>query len=188
MGYRSDIKVICQAKAAAEFRKVNKKYDLFTETEGENGEFLFEADYVKWYENSDEYPDVAAYMEVINKYTAMYKGAPSGCGFLYYRRGEDSDDIDYWDNGGVKASVEIVIQVVGFTKKKPKPPTPKVGKEFVCTKTFTHENLGRMLTKGKIYVCSKQEKNGDFQMTGKTVKGGCCCDKEFFKTHFAEKP
>ena len=122
MGYRSDIKIIAGKKAAAEFRKVNKKYGLFTETDGENGEWLFEAEYLKWYEISDEYPDVAAYMEVVNKYTAMkLKGAPAGCGFLYYRQGEDSGDIDSWDNGGVNAYVATDIQVVGFTKKVPKP-------------------------------------------------------------------
>jgi len=78
--------------------------------------------------------------------------------------------------------------VDGFTPKPkpPKPATPKVGKEFRCSKSFTHANLGPMLRKGKIYVCSKKETNGNYQMVAKKGMGGCCCDTAFFKTHFTD--
>ena len=185
MGYRSDIKIIAGKKAAAEFRKVNKKYDLFTETEGENGEWLFEADYLKWYEDDADYPDVAAYMEVVDKYVDDFKAGKNGGGMVYVRSGETDDDFEWRSNDGTTGSLYRTIAVEGFTPKPPPPPKPKVGKEFRCSKSFTHPNLGRMLSKGKIYVCDKSEAKGTYQMTAKNGVG-CCVDTAFFKTHFEE--
>ena len=69
MGYRSDIKIIAGKNAAKELLRVNNKYNLLTFTEGENDLWLFEADYVKWYEDDpDNFPDVAAVMKVVEKY------------------------------------------------------------------------------------------------------------------------
>ena len=182
MGYRSEVKIIAQANAAKALREVNKKWGYLTETEGTNGEWLFECDWIKWYEEDE---DIAAYMAVIE---AFADKTGEGNGIDYMRLGEDSTDVEHLSNYTTTATLCSGIVVDGFTPKPkpPKPATPKVGKEFLCCKSFTHENLGPMLRKGKIYVCSKQEKNGNYQMTAKKGMGGCCCDTAFFKTHFTD--
>lgn len=125
MGYRSDVKIIAGKNAAKELLKVNAKHSLMTVTEGENNEWLFEAEYLKWY---DEYEDVQAYMAVVNKYAEL-NGKDDGICFL--RQGEDDSDTEYISNGVCDGYVTTGIEVEGFTPKSPKDTVPPKGKCFV---------------------------------------------------------
>ena len=125
MGYRSDVKIVAGKNAAKELREVNKKYEYLTETEGENGEWLFECDWIKWYDDEE---DIAAYMDVVNKYMGM-EGEDNGIDFM--RLGEDSEDVEKYSNYSTVASLCSGIVVDSFTKKepKPKPKKPKSAKK-----------------------------------------------------------
>lgn len=114
MAYRSEVKIVAGKNAAKELRKVNKKYDYFTETKGDNGEWLFECNWIKWYEDEE---DVAAYMDVVNKYMGM-EGADNGINFM--RIGEDSEDVEKCSNYSTVASLYSGIVVDSFAKKEPK--------------------------------------------------------------------
>ena len=91
MGYRSEVKIIAGKNAAAELLKVNKKHELFIVTPGEHDETLFEADWLKWYEEEE---DVAEYVAVIDKYLGLSSNDPAD-GIDFYRLGEDSEDVDH---------------------------------------------------------------------------------------------
>lgn len=145
MGYRSDIKIIAGKNAAKELLRVNNKYNLLTFTEGENDLWLFEADYVKWYEDDpDNFPDVAAVMKVVDKYRTK-SGKENG--ICYYRNGESDDDSETISNGELSAYVCSGIMVDGFTPKKPADTTPPKGKRFI-ERTVTYKAL---VTKKVIY-------------------------------------
>lgn len=64
--------------------------------------------------------------------------------------------------------------------------TPTVNSAiYRCLHTFTHPNLGRLLTKGKLYVCTSFDKKHDIiQMTGCNGKGGACCSQDWFSYYF----
>lgn len=128
MGYRSDVKIIAGKNAAKELLEVNAKHSLMTVTEGENDEWLFEAEYLKWY---DEYKDVQAYMDVVHKYAEL-NGKDDGICFL--RQGEDDSDTEYISNGVCDGYVRTEIEANDFTPKSPKDTVPPKGKRFV-TKT-----------------------------------------------------
>lgn len=56
---------------------------------------------------------------------------------------------------------------------------------YRCLHTFTHPNIGRLLTKDKLYVCTDYNPQNDIiQMTGYNVKGGACCSQERFEYYF----
>lgn len=56
---------------------------------------------------------------------------------------------------------------------------------YRCLHTFTHPNIGRLLTKGKLYVCTKFDPNNDIiQMIGYNGKGGACCSLDRFNYYF----
>lgn len=61
---------------------------------------------------------------------------------------------------------------------------PVVGKTYRCTRTFTHENLGRMLTKGKLYECVEAKLPNSIRMHSE--HGGIYCDLAFFVLHFED--
>lgn len=128
MGYRSDIKIIAGKNAAKELLEVNAKYKLLTVTEGEHDEWLFEAEYLKWYDN---YEDVQAYMNVVHKYVEL-NGKDDGICFL--RQGEDDSDTEYISNGICDGYVSTVIDVNDFTPKSPKDTTPSKSMRFVTKK------------------------------------------------------
>lgn len=61
----------------------------------------------------------------------------------------------------------------------------EVGKSYLCTKSFTHPNLGRMFRKGTHYVCAHiDHEYGLYRMNGKNG-GSICCDEDFINSHFA---
>ena len=56
---------------------------------------------------------------------------------------------------------------------------------YRCLHTFTHPNIGRLLTKGKLYVCIEYDPQNDIsQMKGYNSKGGACCSQERFEYYF----
>jgi hypothetical protein len=56
---------------------------------------------------------------------------------------------------------------------------------YRCLHTFTHPNIGRLLTKGKLYVCTKFDPNNDIvMMEGYNGKGGACCSLDRFNYYF----
>lgn len=62
---------------------------------------------------------------------------------------------------------------------------PTVSFIYRCTHSYTHPNLGRMLTKGNLYSCKSVNKDKDLiQMVGKS--NGVACDIDFFDKHFEE--
>lgn len=141
MGYRSDVKIIAGKNAAKELLEVNAKHSLMTVTEGEHDEWLFEAEYLKWY---DEYEDVQAYMDVVHKYAEL-NGKDDGICFL--RQGEDDSDTEYISNGVCDGYVSTGIEANGFTPKSPKDTVPPKGKRFV-TKTV---KLKAVVTKELVF-------------------------------------
>lgn len=63
-------------------------------------------------------------------------------------------------------------------------PSPTVNFVYRCTHSFTHPNLGRMLTKGNLYIVTDINTHGTIQVSGKS--NGCACDEDFFHKHFEE--
>jgi hypothetical protein len=121
MGYRSEVKIIAGKNAAAELLKVNKKHELFIVTPGEHDETLFEADWLKWYEEEE---DVAEYVAVIDKYIGKSSADPAdgdpADGIDFYRIGEDSSDVDHQSTYSTYATLDLAIVANGFVPK-PKP-------------------------------------------------------------------
>ena len=154
MGYRSNIKILAGEKVAKELIKVNTKYDVFEFTEGENGEYLFEADYLKWYEDDpDNFPDVAAFMKVVNKYLAKSSGHENG--IQYLRDGEEDGDMENLSNGLLHGYLTTSVVAEGFTPKKPVDTTPPAGKKFVKIR----RDYQATVTREYIYEVPKRVKN-----------------------------
>ena len=62
---------------------------------------------------------------------------------------------------------------------------PTVNFIYRCTHSYTHPNLGKMLTKGNLYTCKSVDKDKDIiQMVGKS--NGAACNIDFFDKHFEE--
>lgn len=121
MGYRSEVKIIAGKNAAAELLEVNKKHEYFTVTPGERDETLFEADWIKWYEDEE---DIAEYVAVIDKYLGMMsKDRENGIDF--YRIGEDSSDVDHQSTYSTYATLDQAIVATGFTPKTEAPKKQK---------------------------------------------------------------
>jgi hypothetical protein len=117
MGYRSDIKILAGKNPAKELHEINVKHQIFTETPGKGGVTLFVGEWLKWYEDDDLFPEVDAVMEVVDKYEDIQTGNRED-GIDYYRLGEDSEDIDHRSNYTLTESLEVGINVVGFTPEK----------------------------------------------------------------------
>lgn len=117
MGYRSDIKILAGKNPAKELHEINEKYQIFTETPGKDGITLFVGEWLKWYEGEDGYEEVDETMAVVDKYADTATGNAED-GIDYYRLGEDSEDIDHRSNYTLPASLEVGINVVGFTPEE----------------------------------------------------------------------
>ena len=63
---------------------------------------------------------------------------------------------------------------------------PKLNKKYRCTHSFTHPNLGRMLRKGKLYVCKDIKSNADLITMSGMYGDGVNCSQQFFNDHFEE--
>ena len=118
MGYRSEVKIVAGRKAADEIRKIMSEQSTQLEEIGTNdkGETLFVADWAKWYENDDEFPDVNDIMTVVDKYVyeiPRHQVNPLHIdqGMEYCRVGEDDSDTDYRSNGAGGGYLSIGIKV-----------------------------------------------------------------------------
>lgn len=112
MGYRSTVKIIAGKNAAAELIEVNKKHEYFTVTPGSHDETLFEADWIKWY---DEDEDIAEYVAVIDKYLDLGSDDRAD-GIDFYRLGEDSEDVEHRSTYSTYATLDMEIVVSNFEK------------------------------------------------------------------------
>lgn len=71
------------------------------------------------------------------------------------------------------------------SNEQPHLPYPTINYVFRCTHSYTHPNLGRMLTKGNLYLVKSIDYEHDIiQMVGRT--SGCACCSEFFHSNFEE--
>lgn len=126
MGYRSEVKIVAGKKAAAEIRDIIKKFDGSPLTEvgtNKRGDTLFVADWVKWYEDEpNDFPDVAAVMEVVEKYEGIY-GDDTGkdTAIEYCRVGESDNDTDYRANGDSYGYLSVGVRCDQEDGFKPKP-------------------------------------------------------------------
>jgi len=131
MGYRSEVKIVAGRKAADEIRTIlAEHYSGLSEIGTNNqGETLFAADWVKWYEDyADEFPDVNAIMAVVDKYVYEIPRNQGNKlhidqGMEYCRVGEDDSDTDYRSNGvgGGYLSVGIKVHDEGSFKAADEP-------------------------------------------------------------------
>lgn len=126
MGYRSEVKIVAGKKPAAEIRLVLKKFDGSPLTEvgtNKRGDTLFVADWVKWYEDDPEtFPEVAAVMEVIDKYDSLPASESSAdTGIEYCRVGEDDSDTEYRANGDCYGYLSVSVKCDQEDGFKPKP-------------------------------------------------------------------
>ena len=126
MGYRSEVKIVAGKKPAAEIRNVLKKFDGSPLTEvgtNKRGDTLFVADWVKWYEDDPEtFPEVAAVMEVIDKYDSLSASESSAdTGIEYCRVGEDDSDTEYRANGDGYGYLSVSVKCDQEDGFKPKP-------------------------------------------------------------------
>lgn len=154
MGYRSNVKILAGEAAAKELIKLNKKHDVFELTEGENGEYLFDGEYLKWYEDDpDNFPDVDAFMKVVNKYLAKTDGHENGIHFL--RDGEEDDDVENLSNGLLHSYLTTSVVVENFTPKTPADTTPPAGKKFIKVV----REYQATVTREYIYEVPKRVKN-----------------------------
>ena len=64
-------------------------------------------------------------------------------------------------------------------------PTPKLNTTYLCSHSYSHPNLGRMLRKGKRYKCTEISERGTISMEG-MYHDGVNCDIKFFEEHFVE--
>lgn len=134
MGYRSTVKIIAGKNAAAELIEVNKKHKYFAVTPGSHEETLFEADWIKWYEEED---DIAEYVAIIDKYLNMVNddesdddydetentvetGNSGDNGIDFYRIGEDSEDVEHRSTYSTHATLDLGITVSDF-EPQPEP-------------------------------------------------------------------
>lgn len=63
---------------------------------------------------------------------------------------------------------------------------PELNKKYRCTHSFTHPNLGRMLRKGKLYVCTDIKSKADLITMSGMYGDGVNCSQQFFNDHFEE--
>lgn len=74
---------------------------------------------------------------------------------------------------------------MNISKSQSNLPSPTIYFVYRCTHSYSHPNLGKLLSKGNLYQVSSIDKEHDIiQMTGKS--SGCACCTEFFQSHFEE--
>jgi hypothetical protein len=104
MSYYSTVKIVAGKNPANEIRDVlkNHKHQLSEVGTNERGDTLFEAVGAKWYEDDpQEFPDVSEVMAVVDKYISMYGDeVNTDNGMEYARVGDETDDVEYRNNGG----------------------------------------------------------------------------------------
>ena len=66
---------------------------------------------------------------------------------------------------------------------------PEVNKIYRCTRSYTHPNLGKMLTKGKEYKCLRIDSKNDIvaMVADNPNYSGVNCSTQFFTEHFENK-
>lgn len=118
MGYRSDVKIVAGRKAADEIRKIIAEHDGPLTEIGTNdkGETLFAADWAKWYEDDDDFPDVDAIMTVVDKYVyeiprQQVNELHVDQGMEYCRVGESDNDTDWRSNGAGGGYLSVGLKV-----------------------------------------------------------------------------
>lgn len=118
MGYRSEVKIVAGSKAADEIRTILAEHDGPLTEIGTNdkGETLFVADWAKWYEDDDDFPDVDAIMTVVDKYVyeiprQQVNKLHVDQGMEYCRVGESDNDTDYRSNGAGGGYLSVGIKV-----------------------------------------------------------------------------
>lgn len=118
MGYRSEVKIVAGRKAADEIRKIIAEHDgpLTEIGTNDNGETLFTADWAKWYEDDDDFPDVDAIMTVVDKYVyeiprQQVNELHVDQGMEYCRVGESDNDTDWRSNGAGGGYLSVGIKV-----------------------------------------------------------------------------
>jgi hypothetical protein len=63
---------------------------------------------------------------------------------------------------------------------------PELNKTYICLHSYTHPNLGRLLTKGNKYTCTSINTDNDIIAMKGTRRGGINCCQKFFEETFAE--
>ena len=63
---------------------------------------------------------------------------------------------------------------------------PELNKTYICLHSYTHPNLGRLLTKGNKYTCTAINTENDIIAMKVTRRGGISCCQKFFEENFAE--
>jgi len=62
---------------------------------------------------------------------------------------------------------------------------PALNKTYICSHSYTHPNMGRMLTKGNKYTCKEIDADKNIiAMSGR--HGGVNCGLKFFEEHFVD--
>lgn len=125
MGYRSEVKIVAGRKAADEIRAILAEHDSSLTEIGTNdkGETLFVADWAKWYEDDEDFPDVDAIMKVVDKYVCTEERGHD-VGIEYCRVGEEDGDVAYQSNGEGYGYLSVGIKVHdegSFKAAEPKP-------------------------------------------------------------------
>ena len=127
MGYYSEVKIVAGRKAADEIRTIIAEHNSQLAEIGTNskGETLFAADWAKWNEVDDDFPDVKAVMEVVDKYVYELPRSQSEAlsvdqGMEYCRVGESDDDTEWRSNGAGGGYLSVGIKVHGEASFKPK--------------------------------------------------------------------
>lgn len=63
---------------------------------------------------------------------------------------------------------------------------PELNKKYRCTHSVTHPNMGRILRKGKLYVCKAIKSKTDLITMSGMYGDGVNCSQQFFEEHFEE--
>lgn len=127
MGYHSEVKIVAGRKAADEIRTILAEHDsqLIEIGTNDKGETLFAADWAKWNEDDNDFPDVDAIMTVVDKYVyelprSQATELPVDQGMEYCRVGESDDDADWRSNGAGGGYLSVGIKVHDEASFKPK--------------------------------------------------------------------
>lgn len=63
---------------------------------------------------------------------------------------------------------------------------PELNKTYICLHSYTHPNLGRLITKGSKYTCTAINTENDIISMKGTRRGGISCCQKFFEETFVE--
>lgn len=62
----------------------------------------------------------------------------------------------------------------------------ELGKKYLCTKSFTHGNFGRVFRKGKTYTCTKIDSEDRIYWMSNSKGTSITCGLTFIDEHFVE--